>query len=237
MKEDSDYLFFGITRKKVDKARFNNKGSSSMVLWQPSTGDLYRHGNKEGPFRCEPIRAGDVVGVRLDMQAKTLGFTLNGRSLGPAFTGLSDRHAYYPCVAMCEGSWRVRLVMHAACGPIGSKTVPRPHLPALLPPPTAQPHNHTTAGGQLLLAYARGGKPGALRGNHGWKRHRGQHQHRDALGCRLGRARRIQGHAIGHRATPRAGTRASASTRSRTSRTNGTLAHGPVGLPCVHTPE
>jgi hypothetical protein len=60
---------------------------------QKYSGSGYSYGTTYG-------KKGDVIGVLLDMDAGTLGFTVNGKDQGVAFTSIATQRRLYPCVSL-----------------------------------------------------------------------------------------------------------------------------------------
>lgn len=81
---------------KSTESLSNYLGSGAGGYSYADNGDIWNNGSNTTLCSC-PQTAGDVVGIKLDLNAGTIEFLLNNTSLGVAFTGLSG--TFYPAVS------------------------------------------------------------------------------------------------------------------------------------------
>ena len=70
-----------------------------LLKFNSATGN----GAKFKVFGLSPARTGDYVGTSIDLEKGEVRFYINGRDLGPAFTGLDFKdRSVYPAITLCK---------------------------------------------------------------------------------------------------------------------------------------
>ena len=94
-------VFIGVTRKKALEASKYCGSDKSSWGYYGSNGYAYHHSTSKSYGK--KYKVGDTILVRLDCDAGTLGFSVNGEDQGVAFKNL-NASAYYPCISLyCPG--------------------------------------------------------------------------------------------------------------------------------------
>jgi len=72
---------------------------------------LRKWGSSGTPYAADlALKAGDVVGCTLDLDSKTISYSVNGDDLGVAFEGVQDSDGLYPAVSVEHGAVREQII-------------------------------------------------------------------------------------------------------------------------------
>lgn len=99
-------IFIGVCTDLQDRNRWI--GCDAHGWGYLGTKQLWAGGQVVSTTFGEEFRSGDIIGATLDMDARTLSFRKNGRSLGKAFSNLPDR--LYPAFSLYTSGDRISAV-------------------------------------------------------------------------------------------------------------------------------
>ncbi len=112
-KSANRYIMIGIVSSDFDMSARQYVGqSSSSYGFYIYNGHRY-HNSKAVGFISDLPKNGDIIGVLLDLDARTLSYYINGIMLGTAFCQIpvpDNNTKYYPAISHCEPGHGVSIV-------------------------------------------------------------------------------------------------------------------------------